>query len=97
MDSHSARVPLPKDWPQNVKMAVLHVISLAHLAIVHARSIVVNSPNARTRLAGDLQGSLDAVSLLEEELRIKDARMAMIDPHRRPYYRPIERMAILEL
>ncbi len=23
--------------------------------------------------------------------------MAMIDPHRRPYYRPIERMAILEL
>ncbi len=97
MDSHSARVPLPKNWPQNVKMAVLHVISLAHFAIVHARSIVVNSPNAGTRRAGDLEGSLDEISLLDEELRIKDARMAMIDPLRRPHYRPIERMAILEL
>ena len=97
MDSSLVRVPLPKDWPQYVKMAVLPVISLAHLAIVHARSLVVTSPNARTRLAGDLQGSLDEISLLEEELRIKDARMAMIDAHRRPHYRPIERMAILEL
>ncbi len=53
--------------------------------------------NARTRLAGYLQGSLDEISLLEEELRIKDARMAMIGAHRRPHDRPIERMAILEL
>ncbi|UCE61763.1 MAG: helix-turn-helix domain-containing protein, partial [Phycisphaerales bacterium] len=50
-----------------------------------------------TRRAGDLQGALDEIAMLEEELRIKDGRMAMIDPHRRPYYRPIERMAILEL
>ena len=97
MNSSSVRCPLPNDWPQNVKMAVLHVISLAHLAIVHARGFIVNSRNARTRLAGDLQGSLDEISLLNEELRIKDARMAMIDAHRRPHYRPIERMAILEL
>jgi hypothetical protein len=27
----------------------------------------------------------------------KDARMARINPHRRPYYPPTERMAILEL
>jgi transposase InsO family protein len=44
-----------------------------------------------------VQGALDEIALLEEELRIKDTRMAKIDPHRRPYYRPIERMAILEL
>lgn len=97
MDSVSRRLPLPKSWPQNIKTAVLHVISLAHVAIVHARSFVINSPSARTRLAGDLQGSLDEISLLEEELRIKDARMAMIGAHRCPQYRPIERMAILEL
>jgi len=30
-------------------------------------------------------------------MRIKDARMALISPHRRPYYPPTERMAILEL
>ena len=37
-----------------------------------------------------------AVALLEEELRIKDARMARIDPRKRPHYPPSERMAILE-
>ena len=35
--------------------------------------------------------------LLREELRIKDVRLAKIDPRRRPYYPPTERMAILEL
>ena len=88
---------LPKNWHQNLKLALLHVISLARVAIVHARSIMTNSPNVRGRLASDLEGSLEEISLLEEELRIKDARMVMIDPHRRPHYRPIERMAILEL
>ncbi len=37
------------------------------------------------------------VALLREEIRIKDARMAQIDPQRRPHYPPTERMAILEL
>jgi len=97
MKSNVAGLSLPKNWPKGVKMAVLHVISLAHVAIVHARSIVVNGGDARMRLRGDLQGALDEIALLEEELRIKGGRMAMIDPHRRPYYRPIERMAILEL
>ena len=32
-----------------------------------------------------------------EELRLKDARMSRIEPHRRPHYQAIERMAILEL
>jgi putative transposase len=97
MNSHSARVPLPKDWPHSVKAAVLHVIALAHLAIVHARSIAVSSPDAWTRRSGDLQGALDEIAMLGEELRIKDSRMATIDPRRRPHYRSIERMAILEL
>jgi hypothetical protein len=37
------------------------------------------------------------VASLREELRIVTARMNRIDPHRRPQYPPIERMAILEL
>ncbi len=97
MRSNVIGCSLPKNWSQGVKAAVLHVIALARVAIVHARGLAVNSPDARTRWAGDLQGALDEIALLEEELRIKDGRMAMIDPHRRPYYRPIERMAILEL
>jgi len=97
MNSYSNRFSLPKNWPKNVKAAVLHIVSLAHVAMIHARGLVVHSSDSRTRRAGDLQGSLDEISLLEEELRIKDARMAMIDAHRRPHYAPIERMAILEL
>jgi hypothetical protein len=40
---------------------------------------------------------INDVALLREELRIKDARIAKIDPRRRPYYPAAERMAILEL
>ncbi len=87
MDSYATRFPLPKNWPCGVKTAVVHAIALAHVAIVHARRLVLNSPNARTRLDGDLGRAMDEISLLEEELRLKDARMAMIDPHRRPHYR----------
>ena len=65
MELVSSRLPLPKNWSQNVKMSVLHVISLARVAVVHARCLAVNSPDARMRLAGDLQGSLDEISLLE--------------------------------
>jgi transposase len=40
---------------------------------------------------------LQEVLQLREEIRIKDARMAFIPAHQRPRYRPVERMAILEL
>ena len=84
MNSDSTRSSLPKNRPHGVETAVLHVISLAHAAMVHARGIIVSSPDARTRRLGDLNGLAEEISLLEEELRIKDARMALIDPHRRP-------------
>ena len=77
MNPSSKRRALPKAWPANVKMAVLHVIALAHAAPVLARSIAVNSPDARTRRAGDLQGSLDEIAMLEEELHIKDGLRVM--------------------
>ena len=35
--------------------------------------------------------------MLREELRINGGRMRQIDPHRRPQYKTMERMAILEL
>ena len=48
-------------------------------------------PNARIhRLEAE-------VAMQREELRINGARMRRIDPHRRPQYLPVERMAILEL
>ena len=35
--------------------------------------------------------------MLREELRIIGARMQRVDPHRRPQYTAVERMAILQL
>ena len=90
-------IPVPSGRAQNVKAAVLHVTSLAHYAIVAARGWAANSINARVRLAADNNGLNQEVQLLREELRIKDTRLAKIGPRHRPFYSPVERMAILEL
>ena len=90
-------IPVPSGWARNVKSAVLQVISLAHYAIVAARGWAANSINARVRLTAENDQLKQETQLLREELRIKDARTAKIDPRHRPYYPPTERMAILEL
>jgi putative transposase len=92
-----ANIPLPKAWPEHARFAIIHVISLAHAAIVCARGWAANSPIARVRLRGQLDQARAEIALLTEELRIKDARMASLDPRRRAHYRPTERLAILEL
>jgi hypothetical protein len=93
----SPAMPLPKRWPKQVKLAILHVISLAHWALIQSRSWAADSPLQRVRLAGQLDQARNEIALLREELRIKDVRMARIPPHQRPFYPPAERMAILEL
>jgi hypothetical protein len=49
------------------------------------------------RLKADLDRAQQELASLHEEVRIKDARMAMINPQRRPHYPPTQRLAILEL
>ena len=88
---------LPKDWPRHVRSAVLHVIALAHAALTRARGWCLNCRVTRARLAGELDRAHSEISLLREELRIKDVRMAKIEPKRRPQYPPTARLAILEL
>jgi len=90
-------VPLPPSWPKHAKAATLHVIAPAHFVITHVRGFAANSPIHRVRLAGECDRLNSEVALLREEIRIKDARMATMSPHRRPHYRSTERMAILQL
>ncbi len=97
MKTENPRIPLPKSWPTHVRVAILHVISLAQFATAHTRSWAANSINARIRLQAERDRAVEELALLREEARIKDARMAMISPHRRPHYPPTERLAILEL
>ncbi|MFC1491042.1 transposase, partial [Nitrospinota bacterium] len=91
------RIPLPKSWPRHVKSAVLHVISLAHYAIVRARGRAAGSAGSQERFSAENERLREECALLGEEMRIKDLRMTQIPPQKRPRYRPHERMVILEL
>ena len=91
------RIPLPRHWTGHVRSAILHVIALAQYATVSTRSWAANRLNARVRLKAENDRLHQEVGLLQEEIRIKDARLQRIDPHKRPHYPPTERMAILEL
>jgi transposase InsO family protein len=87
---------MPKDWPHHVKSGLVAVIGLARVII-------------RDVCAGFAEGSADArvsakvaeleaeVAALREELRIKDARMARVEPRKRPHFTGEERLAILAL
>jgi hypothetical protein len=76
---------------------MLHIVSLAKYAAVYTRSWAADCPKARVRLRIERDQHQEDNALLREELRIKDARMASIPAHHRPFYRPKERLAILEL
>jgi len=95
--SSSPTLPLPRSWTSRIKSAILQVISLAQFTMAHTRGWAANSPNLRIRLKADLDRAHQVIALLREELRIHQAHMAQRPPHRRPYYPPTERMAILQL
>src|SRR5262245_28561159 len=89
--------PLSRGWTRRVRSAVIHTISLARASATHARSLAENHYDARIRLQAETERLRSEIHLLREEIRIKDARMETIPPHRRPHYPPVERLAILQL
>jgi len=84
-------IVLPGGWPGSVKSALLHAISLTFTAPAFARSKAETSRNVKHRLQADLDQARTENALLEEELRIKDARWNRLIPHRRPDYDAIRR------
>jgi transposase InsO family protein len=88
---------LPRQWPERVRSAVIHTISLAQLALTAARAAASRRERTRARRVCEIDRLRQELNVLREEMRLKDARMARIPGHRRPYYQPIERLAILEL
>jgi hypothetical protein len=95
--AHFRPLPLPGSWPRRVRSAAVYAISVADLAFTRALSWAADSLNPRLRLQAELERLRREISLLHEEIRIKDLRMEQIEPHRRPYYPPTARLAILEL
>ncbi len=47
------RLPLPKGWPNRIRSAVIHAVSLANFSLTFARSVAANSINARIRLKAE--------------------------------------------
>jgi hypothetical protein len=80
------RIPLPKQWPNRVRSGVLHAISLAHFSLTFTRSWAANSWNARLRLKAENDRLRQELSMTQEEMRIKDARLLRIPAQRRPHY-----------
>jgi DNA-directed RNA polymerase specialized sigma24 family protein len=93
----SAAVPLPRHWKKHVKSAVIAALGLARFALMQVRGWCADSPLKRVQLAGERDAALARAARFEEEARILRARVARIDPQRRPQYPPPERMAILTL
>ncbi len=94
---HAPKIRLAKSWPATVRSAMIHVIALARFATIHTQSRAANHLNERVRLKAENNRLHAEVLLLQEEIRIKHARMERIDAHKRPRYPSTERMAILEL
>ncbi len=76
------RLPLPKGWPNRIRSAVIHAVSLAHFSLTFARSVASNSINARIRLKAENSRLRQEIALLIEEARIKDSRMDRIPAQR---------------
>jgi DNA-binding transcriptional regulator YiaG len=91
------RIPLPAHWSRRVRSAIVHAVSTASIAFTLARARAEHHFDVRVRLRAELVQRDREISLLREELRIKDARMERVPAQRRPHYPPIERLAILEL
>ena len=79
------RIELPQGWPQHVRSAMLHIIALAQYAVAYSHSWAANGRIARLRLKAENDQLGQEVALLTEVIRIKDARMARVDPQKRPH------------
>ncbi len=88
---------LPRGWPRRIRSAAVHAISLSNFALTTALGWAAQSLNPRLHLRADLERLQNEISLLREEIRIKDARMLHIEAQKRPHYPPTARLAILEL
>jgi putative transposase len=91
------KMPLPRGWNRRVKSAVIQILALSHYTFTSLVARAANARDRETRLRNEIVRLQQELALLREELRIKDARMARLHPHRRPFYTPLERMAILEM
>ena len=97
VSSSIVRLPLPKQWPNRIKSAVVHAVSLAQYAVTTAHAQMAKTGDASSRLRRKIERLERELAVVREEMRIKDCRLARIPSLRRPHYTPVERLHILEV
>ena len=63
---------LPRGWPCRIRSAAVHAISLSNFALTTAIGWAAQSLNPRLRLRGELERRRQQITLLREEIRIKN-------------------------
>jgi hypothetical protein len=66
-------LPLPRGWSRQARSAAVHAIALADHAFTKTLSWAADSLNPRLRFQEELERLRREISLLREEIRIKDA------------------------
>ena len=79
------KIPVPHGWNRRAKSAILHILGLSHCKFTALVARAANDRDRRTRLQAKTGRLKHEIALLEEELRIKDARMARVPRDRRPH------------
>ncbi len=82
------RIPLPRAWNRRTKAAVLQILALSHYAFTAMVARAANERHRQARFRAEIDRLSRELALLREELRIKNARMERVSPHRRPHYTP---------
>ncbi len=93
----TSEIPLPKGWTALTLRTILHVIAFARIVILNAHNWPDGPECDGLRLRCENNRLQSEVNMLREELAIKDARFARLDPKKRPHYLPTERLEILSL
>ncbi|NQU22143.1 MAG: hypothetical protein HQ567_12740 [Candidatus Nealsonbacteria bacterium] len=78
-------LPLPTGWAPSVRSAILNVLGLVRVAMMAGREFL---HEAGDPLHAKIIRLETEVAMLREEMRIKDARMARVDPRRRVQDKP---------
>ena len=75
------KLPLPRGWKHRVRSSVLHILALSHYSFTVLLARAALSKNRQVRLQAQIDRRNHEITLLQEELRFKDARVKLVMPY----------------
>ncbi len=80
-----SKIPIPRGWRRHTKSAIVQILALSHFTFTAMVARAANQRGRRNRQLAEIDRLSHQLALLQEELRIKNARMARVPPHRPPH------------